>query len=101
MTSSEQRSRRTERESDSGPARLSRYRRLPVRRLGAALALGSVGTAIGVTRAGEEPVAKHGILPAAEVVSPLLAGDLMTGVEWDIANLDHERVDYWVERFST
>ncbi len=22
-------------------------------------------------------------------------------VEWDLANLDHERVDYWVERFTT
>src|SRR5690606_946439 len=42
-------------------------------------------------------------------VSPLVATNLAstaaapsaTGVAWDLPNLDHERVDYWVERFTT
>ena len=96
---SERRKRTTD--LDSGPARLSRHRRLPVRRLGAALALGSVGVAVGVNRAGDPQAVKHGMIPAAQVATPLVAGDLMTGAEWDISNMDHDRVDYWVERFST
>lgn len=96
---SERRKRTTD--LDSGPARLSRHRRLPVRRLGAALALGSVGVAVGVSKGGDPQAVKHGMMPAVEVASPLAAGDLMSGAAWDIANLDHERVDYWVERFTT
>jgi membrane-bound lytic murein transglycosylase D len=42
-------------------------------------------------------------------VSPLVATNVETaaapattgGVSWDLPNLDHDRVDYWVERFST
>src|SRR5688572_4893507 len=38
-------------------------------------------------------------------VSPLAATNAeaaeLAGAEWDLPNLDHERVDYWVERFST
>src|SRR5690606_14831476 len=38
-------------------------------------------------------------------VSPLTAVTAesaeLAGVEWDLPNLDHERVDYWVERFTT
>jgi membrane-bound lytic murein transglycosylase D len=38
-------------------------------------------------------------------VSPLAATTAdsteLSGVEWDLPNLDHERVDYWVERFTT
>jgi membrane-bound lytic murein transglycosylase D len=32
---------------------------------------------------------------------PRTAPILSPGVSWDIANLPHQRVDYWVERFST
>lgn len=87
-----------ERASDSP---LSRFRKLPVRRLGAALAIGAFGTGMGMARAGDQAALKHGILPTATVTSSLMAGDLMTGAAWDIANLDHDRVDYWVERFTT
>lgn len=38
-------------------------------------------------------------------VSPLTAVDAesaaLTAAAWDLPNLDHERVDYWVERFTT
>ncbi len=38
-------------------------------------------------------------------VTPLAAVDAESGelavTEWDLPNLDHERVDYWVERFRT
>lgn len=39
-------------------------------------------------------------------VSPLAGTDVETvaaakGATWDLPNLDHERVDYWVERFTT
>ena len=42
-------------------------------------------------------------------VSPLVATNIeaataparKSGVTWDLPNLEHDRVDYWVERFST
>jgi len=38
-------------------------------------------------------------------VSPLVATSAeaapLAGAEWDLPNLDHERVDFWVERFTT
>jgi membrane-bound lytic murein transglycosylase D len=38
-------------------------------------------------------------------VSPLVATDIeaapLAGAEWDLPNLDHERVDFWVNRFTT
>src|SRR5690606_27389567 len=39
-------------------------------------------------------------------VSPFVATDVATaaaaeGASWDLPNLDHDRVDYWVERFTT
>lgn len=38
-------------------------------------------------------------------VTPLAAVDAesseLAATEWDLPNLDHERVDYWVERFTT
>jgi membrane-bound lytic murein transglycosylase D len=38
-------------------------------------------------------------------VSPIAATDMagfaLAGGEWDLANLDHERVDFWIERFTT
>ena len=94
--------RATNRKSDGlSDSPLTRFRKLPVRRLGAALAIGAVGTGIGMSRAADQTAMKHGILPAATVTSSLVGADLMTGADWDIANLEHERVDYWVERFTT
>ncbi len=50
-------------------------------------------------------VAGHQKFDRTTGVSPLVATDVETvaaaGAEWDLPNLDHERVDYWVERFST
>ncbi len=50
-------------------------------------------------------VAGHEKFDAATGVSPLVATDIeaapLAGTDWDLPNLDHERVDYWVERFST
>ena len=94
--------RATNRKSDGlSDSPLTRFRKLPVRRLGAALAIGAVGTGIGMSRAADQTAMKHGILPAATVTSSLVGADLMTGADWDIANLEHERVDYWVEHFTT
>src|SRR5690606_21785846 len=58
----------------------------------------------GVNRVQNQDSLKHGVLPAAAVggaVSPLVEGDAMAGADWDLANLDHERVDFWIERFTT
>ena len=91
-------------------ARLSRFRRLPVRRVGAALAIGAVGAGIGISRASDQTALKHGILPATTVTHSLRAGGSaggtageaeLAGAAWDLANIEHERVDYWVERFTT
>ena len=37
----------------------------------------------------------------AEAVSPSDANALGVSTKWDLANLDHPRVDYWVQRYST
>ena len=88
--------------TDGGSTRLSRFRRLPMRRLGAALTIGAVGAGIGVNRAADQTALKHGVMPrAAATPNALVAGDAMTGAAWDLPNIDHERVDYWVERFTT
>ena len=90
-----------ERHSRSGSSHLQQLRKAPFRRLGTALTLGAVGAGIGVSRAMDRPAAPHGILPAATVSNSLVAGDAMAGADWDLPNIDHERVDFWVERFTT
>src|SRR5690606_18159311 len=90
--------------SDRRVTPLSRFRRLPMRRLGAALTIGAVGAGIGVSRAADQSTRvamKHGMLPAARVTSSLMAGNMLAGAEWDLPNIQHDRVDYWVERFTT
>lgn len=39
-----------------------------------------------------------GVSPFAAVNAESMA---LSGAEWDLPNLDHERVDYWVDRFTT
>jgi membrane-bound lytic murein transglycosylase D len=50
-------------------------------------------------------IAGHEKFDSATGVSPLVATDIeaapLAGADWDLPNLDHERVDYWVERFTT
>jgi membrane-bound lytic murein transglycosylase D len=51
-------------------------------------------------------VAGHQKFDRTTGVSPLVATDVETvaaadRATWDLPNLDHERVDFWVERFST
>ena len=63
---------------------------------------GILGAAwIGGTVAGRErfdPMTGVSPLAATNLESAAAATD---GVAWDLPNLDHERVDYWVNRFST
>jgi membrane-bound lytic murein transglycosylase D len=51
-------------------------------------------------------IAGHQKFDSKTGVSPLVAKNVETvaaaqGAQWDLPNLDHERVDFWVERFST
>lgn len=51
-------------------------------------------------------VAGHQKFDRTTGVSPFVATDVETvaaarGASWDLPNLDHDRVDYWVERFTT
>ncbi|HEV2146310.1 MAG TPA: transglycosylase SLT domain-containing protein [Longimicrobiaceae bacterium] len=85
---------------------LGRVRRsAPLRRWGAVLALGAMGTGMGVARAAENA---HRRAPAAPLFAPdgvavnaMVATTAPAGPDWDLPNLDHERVDFWVERFTT
>jgi membrane-bound lytic murein transglycosylase D len=86
---------------------LGRVRRsAPLRRWGAVLALGAMGTGMGVARAADNSQQRKS--PAAPVFAPdgvamnaMVATTAPAGADWDLPNLDHDRVDYWVERFST
>jgi membrane-bound lytic murein transglycosylase D len=60
------------------------------------------GTLKGVARfASDEPGRSSTLVSLAEHFEPVV--DAMTGSEtsWDLPNLDHPRVDYWVGRFTT
>jgi membrane-bound lytic murein transglycosylase D len=46
----------------------------------------------------EGTIATSALLASAEGVPEMTAG---VGPDWDLPNLDHERVDYWVEKFTT
>src|SRR5690606_24570084 len=60
----------------------------------------AVGTYEGRLRFGGEPLAGA---PAPVLVPPLSVAPAPGDASpvWDLPNLDHDRVDYWVERFST
>jgi membrane-bound lytic murein transglycosylase D len=99
MARNQSKSERLNRRSSS---ELQQLRRVPIRRLGTALTLGAVGAGIGISRAMSSGAAPHGIVPEATVANSLVADEAaLAGSEWDLPNIDHERVDYWVQRFST
>jgi membrane-bound lytic murein transglycosylase D len=66
----------------------------------AAVALaGAMGVAWGVgSDRGQKFDAATGVAHSAAVTAE---GIQLAGAEWDLPNLDHERVDFWVERFTT
>jgi membrane-bound lytic murein transglycosylase D len=41
------------------------------------------------------------VVDAVEDLAAAVAADGTQGPEWDLPNLDHERIDFWVERFTT
>ncbi len=53
----------------------------------------------GTMRAHEKFDPKTGVSPMAE--TPTAETFQLATPEWDLPNLDHERVDFWVERFTT
>lgn len=66
--------------------------------LGGIIGLAGVGGAFllpGVERKSDNQIAR-----AVEDVSREKAAE-EAGIHWDLPNLDHERVDFWVERFTT
>jgi membrane-bound lytic murein transglycosylase D len=72
-----------------------RFRFAGAASLALAAALVGVGRGRDVSR---EAAAVAGFAAPAEVRAPAVA-DASAG--WDIPNLDHQRVDYWVQRFQT
>lgn len=109
---------RTRRRGHSSRLRHSGFRKRTVRQLALAMfGFGFIWTGLmaGHTTAPsyqtEGPVmeivpeiADSPLLRAAEVVLSSPSNDDVapdSTVEWDLANLEHERVDYWVERFTT
>jgi membrane-bound lytic murein transglycosylase D len=83
--------------SGVGTARWIGQRRARIA-LGGIIGLAGIGGAFmlpGVERAGSDPVAQ-----AVKDVMGEKAG-AEEGIVWDLPNLDHERVDFWIERFTT
>jgi membrane-bound lytic murein transglycosylase D len=67
--------------------------------LGGAVVAGSVE---GIVRfSGAEPPAADLAATPEDALAPHDAEVRLTGSDWDLPNLDHPRVDYWVERFTT
>jgi membrane-bound lytic murein transglycosylase D len=62
--------------------------------LGGAWAVGGTGGQDGL--AGVDP--ETGVSPLAATNAEAFA---LAGGEWDLPNLDHERIDFWIERFTT
>jgi membrane-bound lytic murein transglycosylase D len=66
--------------------------------LGGIIGLAGLGGAFalpGGDRSGQDPIARA----AQDVIRE--KGSQEQGIQWDLPNLDHERVDFWVERFTT
>ena len=75
-------------------------------RLAFAVTLAAAAVLVGVQRGREtsHDVAVITALEAAatEVAASAVSGEAAAGpVGWDIPNLDHQRVDYWIKRFQT
>jgi membrane-bound lytic murein transglycosylase D len=69
----------------------------------ARIALGGIIGLAGVGGAFMLPGAKAASDPIAEAVQDVVKEKAAAtqSVEWDLPNLDHERVDFWIERFTT
>jgi membrane-bound lytic murein transglycosylase D len=85
---------------------MARQRNSLARRVVAAMgagALGLIALAVGAGRALERSHEPEASGRAATAVAPAPARGEPTdaGVTWDLANLDHLRVHYWIERFQT
>jgi membrane-bound lytic murein transglycosylase D len=66
----------------------------------------AVGGIIGIAGIGGAfllPGEKEGSDPIADAIRDVVQdrGSESQTVEWDLPNLDHERVDFWIERFTT
>ncbi|HEX2190766.1 MAG TPA: transglycosylase SLT domain-containing protein [Longimicrobiaceae bacterium] len=103
----------TEQQSGRNRANLDRAmtrvrKSVPLRRWGAVLAIGAMGTGIGIGRATQSARPAQTQSKMASAFAPegvartaLVSSSAEAGVSWDLPNLDHDRVDFWVERFST
>jgi membrane-bound lytic murein transglycosylase D len=72
-------------------------------RFGGAVALALLATLVGVER-GRDVTDGAAVLALEEAAAEVrAASETATAgrAEWDIPNLDHQRVDYWVKRFQT
>jgi membrane-bound lytic murein transglycosylase D len=72
-------------------------------RMGGAAALALAATLVGVAR-GREAVEQAEDLQTLEPMAQVqeaLAAVVAVEAGWDLPNLDHQRVDYWVKRFQT
>lgn len=66
-----------------------------------ALTAAVVGTERARERAAAGLPAPRTLAEALGLARPRPSAASAAAVRWDIANIDHERVDYWVERFQT
>jgi membrane-bound lytic murein transglycosylase D len=76
----------------------SRRRRLGKGQAASLLIAGALGAAWAGGNAVQRWDSRTGVSTAAAINAE--AGTL-AAVAWDLPNLDHERVDYWIERFTT
>ena len=68
--------------------------------MGGAAALALAATLVGVAR-GREAVEQAEDLQALEPMAQVQEALASVEAGWDLPNLDHQRVDYWVKRFQT
>ena len=70
--------------------------------IGAALVAAGFGVVIPERRAAVAPADEAPIVEATTLSAPDVAvSKAGLGPEWDLPNLDHPRVDYWIARFDT
>ncbi len=77
-----------------------RSRKMPLRRLGAVLAIGAMGTGLGVGKATQQTSTPRTFAKDGVAVSAMLPSAASAEASWDLPNLDHDRVDFWVEKFT-
>jgi len=77
-----------------------RSRKMPLRRLGALLAIGAMGTGLGVGKATQQTSTPRTFAKDGVAVSALLPSAASAESSWDLPNLDHDRVDFWVDKFT-